>query len=131
VTEILDLNALAPERETARLRWAEDEEGTLYELLAPQDLGAIELAELTRLFQNHDELWEKDTRTKAEDKRLVILLDTLAQRLIPDAPLEAVAALPALTKRGLAVRFFVSAGLATAPTMAGLESRLTNSSLAS
>jgi hypothetical protein len=129
VTEILDLNALAPERETARLRWAEDEEGTLYELLAPQDLGAIELSELTRLFQIHDELWEKSERTKAEDKRLVSVLDKLAQRLIPEAPPAAVTALPALTKRGLAVRFFVSAGMATAPTMAGLESQLKNSSL--
>lgn len=112
--EILDLSALTPEREQARIRTDADPDGTIYELAAPEDFGAVTLSQLGSIYSQHDELWEKAKRTPAEDKRLEQLLDDLAQRLIPDAPAAAIAALPALTKRVVAVRFFVAAGQATA-----------------
>lgn len=124
---ILDLDALAPKREQARIRTDADPDGTIYELAAPADFGAVALAELSRIFTEHDELWEKAKRSAAEDKRLEKLLDELAQRLIPDAPAAAIAALPALTKRMVAVRFFVAAGQATASLMPGLPSPPENS----
>lgn len=119
--EILDLGGLAPERPL--VKW----EGELYELLVPEDMSALDMARLGRLFTEHDQLWEKDKRTAAEDKRLVKLLDDLTAKLIPDAPAEAVKAIPAIHKRGLAVRFFVNAGLVMQPSLEPL-SRLANNS---
>ncbi len=126
--EILDLNTLAPDKPLARIRWetTEEDDGDepvvvehdeTYELLVPEEIGTIELARLSRLYTQHDELWEKDKRTAAEDKRLVSLANQLTQTFIPDAPAEAVAALSAVAKRSLAVRFFVGAGLVSQATL--------------
>lgn len=117
--EILDLNALAPDKPLARIRWADEagEHDETFELLVPEEIGTLELSRLSRVYTQHDELWEKEKRTAAEDKRLVKLSNELTQLLIPDAPATAVAALSAVTKRGLAVRFFVGAGLAGQVTM--------------
>lgn len=122
--EILDLNRLTQERTLARI----DTDGTLCELADPEDFSAVQLARLGRLFTEHDRLWEAEERNSAEDQRLESLLDEVTQMLIPDAPADAIKALPALSKRGLAVRFFVSAGLASQATMGSLESLLANSS---
>jgi hypothetical protein len=121
--EILDLNTLAPEQAARadpledhrrRRRWREVvEHDETYELLVPEEIGTLELSRLSRLYTQHDELWEKEKRTAAEDKRLVSLANELTQTFIPDAPATAVAALSAVAKRSLAVRFFVGAGLAT------------------
>lgn len=121
MTDILDLGGLAPERPLARIRTEANPEGDLYELLVPENLGAADLARLSRLFTDHDLLWEKARRTKAEDARLEGLLNRMAGTLVPDAPAEAVEALPALTKRGLAVRFFVEAGVMAQRPLAGLS----------
>lgn len=120
--EILDFNTLAPEKPLARIRWKTTEEidgepvvtehDETYELLVPEEIGTLDLARLSRLYTQHDELWEKAERTDAEDKRLVSLANQLTQTFIPDAPAEAVAALSAVAKRSLAVRFFVGAGVA-------------------
>jgi hypothetical protein len=133
--EILDLNTLAPERPLARIRWAEIADGEkvahdeTFELLVPEEIGTLELSRITRLYTEHDELWEKDRRTATEDKRLEKLANDLTQKLIPDAPAIAVRALSAIAKRSLAVRFFVGAGLATQAALGPeLVSRMTNSS---
>lgn len=115
--EILELSALAPTREKAIIRTEANPDGTIYELAAPEDFGVAGLATMGKLFSEHDVLYEQAERTPAEDSRLETLLDDLTQRLIPDAPAAAIAALPALTKRMLAVRFFVSTGQATAPLL--------------
>jgi hypothetical protein len=137
-TEILDLNALAPEHPLARIRWAEIvddavvEHDETFELLVPEEIGTLELSRITRIYTDHDELWEKEKRTAAEDKRLEKLANDLTQKLIPDAPATAVAALSAIAKRSLAVRFFVGAGLATQTALGpDLVAQLTNSSLGS
>lgn len=129
MTDVLELNALrAVDRPQARIKWTGNPEGELFYLLQAEDMNAIEMSKLSRLFHDHDQLWEAEKRTKAEDTRLTKLLDELAGKLIIDAPADAISELPALTKRGLAVRFFVQAGVAMAPTMAGLESSLGTSS---
>lgn len=129
MTDVLELNALQPEdRPQARIKWEGNPEGELFNLLLADDMTAVEMSRLARLFYEHDKLWEAEKRTKAEDTKLIKLLDELAGRLIPDAPADAVKALSALTKRSLAVRFFVQAGAAMRPAMAGLESSLGNSS---
>lgn len=129
-TEILDLNALAPERPQARIRW-KDEDGEhdeIFGLLVPEEIGTLELSKLSRLYTQHDELWEKEHRSKVEDRQLEKLSNQLTQMFIPDAPATAVAALSAVTKRSLAVRFFVGAGLATQATLgAEVVSQLTSS----
>lgn len=136
--EILDLNTLAPEHPLARIRWTtiEGDEKTdhdeTFELLVPEEIGTLELSRITRLYTEHDELWEKAKRSSAEDKRLERLANDLTQKLIPGAPATAVAALSAIAKRSLAVRFFVGAGLATQAALGpALVSQLTNSSHAS
>lgn len=119
--DVLELSALSNiDRPQARLKWDDCPEGELFDLLTPEDMNAIDMARLSRMFSDHDELWEKDSRTKAEDTKLVKLLDDLTAKLIIDAPAKAVKALPAVTKRGLAVRFFVQAGMFMAPTLAGI-----------
>jgi hypothetical protein len=129
--EILDLNTLAPDRPLARIRW-KDEDGEhdeTFELTVPDDLGTLELSRISRLYAQHDELWEQAKRTAAEDKRLVKLSNDLAQACIPSAPPPAVAALSAIDKRSLAVRLFVGAGLAGQATMGkDVMSQLTSSS---
>lgn len=135
-TEILDLNTLAPDKPLARIRWNEEtpngdivERDETYELLVPEEIGTLELARLSRMYTQHDELWEKEKRTAAEDKRLVSLANQLTQTLIPDAPATAVAALAAVAKRSLAVRFFVGAGLVSQATLGkDVMSQLTSSS---
>lgn len=115
--EILDLNALAPDKPLARIRWATADDGEVvehdetFELLVPEEVGTLDLARLGRLYTQHDELWEKEKRSAAEDKLLVKLANDLGQALIPGAPADAIAALSAVTKRSLAMRFFVGAGL--------------------
>lgn len=112
--EILELSSLIPERPKACIKTDDDPGGTIYELAVPEDFGAAPLARISRCFAEHDKLWEKGRRTATEDKRLEKLLNDLAQRIIPDAPSSAIAALPALQKRMVAVRFFVATGLAAA-----------------
>jgi hypothetical protein len=98
-------------------------------LLVPEEIGTLELARLSRLYTQHDELWEKAKRTAAEDKRLVSLANQLTQTFIPDAPAIAVAALSAVAKRSLAVRFFVGAGVAGQAVLGkDVMSQLTSSS---
>jgi hypothetical protein len=133
--EILDLNTLAPERPLARIRWATaGDDGAIehdetFGLLVPDEIGTLELSRITRLYTEHDELWEKEKRTAPEDKRLERLSNDLTQKLIPDAPATAVKALSAIAKRSLAVRFFVGAGLAAQASLGPeLVSQLTNSS---
>jgi hypothetical protein len=128
MAEVLELNALVEERPQARIKTPEDPEGTLYNLLVPEEIGTVDLARLSRLYVEHDELWEKETRSAAEDKRLEKLSLDLTQALIPDAPAASIKALGAVTKRGLAVRFFVSAGLASKEALGQLASNLANSS---
>ena len=132
--EILDLNTLAPERPLARIRWATLDDGEkvehdeTFELLVPEEIGTLELSRITRLYTEHDELWEKQKRTATEDKRLERLSNALTQKLIPDAPAPAIEALSAIAKRSLGVRFFVGAGLATQAALGpDLVSRMTNS----
>lgn len=132
--EILDLNTLAPEKPLARIRWATLDDGEkvehdeTFELLVPEEIGTLELSRITRLYTEHDELWEKAKRSASEDKRLEKLANDLTQKLIPDAPAAAVTALSAIAKRSLAVRFFVGAGLATQAALGSeLVSQLTNS----
>lgn len=133
--EILDFNTLAPDKPLARIQWATLEDGErvehdeTFELLVPEEIGTLDMARLSRLYTQHDELWEMEKRTAAEDKRLVKLSDDLTQTLIPDAPATAVAALSAVAKRSLAVRFFVGAGLASQAALGkDVMSQLTNSS---
>ncbi len=133
--EILDLNTLAPDKPLARIRWRTQEGDEVvehdetFELMVPEEIGTLELARLGRIYTQHDELWEKEKRTASEDKRLVKLSDDLAQALIPDAPATAIAALSAVVKRSLAVRFFVGAGLAGQTAMGPqVMSQLTPSS---
>jgi hypothetical protein len=129
--EILDLNTLAPDRPLARIRWADDEgeHDETYPLLVPEEIGTLELSRLSRLYTQHDELWEMEKRTATQDKLLVKLANQLAQVFIPDAPATAVEQLSAVAKRSLAVRFFVGAGLASQATLgADVMSQLTSSS---
>jgi len=129
--EILDFNTLAPDRPLARIQWKDDEgkHDETFELLVPEEIGTLELARLSRMCTQHDELWEKPKRTAAEDKRLVSLANQLTQMFIPDAPATAVAAVSAVDKRSLAVRFFVGAGLASQATLGrDVMSQLTSNS---
>jgi len=114
---ILDLSALTVERPKARIKTDADPDGTIFELAIPEDFGVVEMARLSRMVTEFDTLYEAESRSKAEDKRLEALQQQITQILIPDAPAEAVKALPFTDKRGLAVQFFVKAGLAQVPYM--------------
>jgi hypothetical protein len=115
--EILELSALVPERPKARLRTEADPEGQIYELAAPADFGAVSLARVGRLISETEELWGAAKRSSAQDRRLEKLLDQLASALVPEAPAESIAALPAFTKRALGVRFLAEGGEALKPIL--------------
>lgn len=108
--KILDLSALAPKRQKARLP-----NGEVYELAGPEDFGAVQLSRVGQMIVETDELWTAKKLTVAQQKRLTSLLDKLAQALIPDAPAEAVAKLPAVTKRVLGLRFLEEGGESVRP----------------
>jgi hypothetical protein len=132
--EILNFNTLAPEKPLARIQWADEagEHDETFQLLVPEEIGTVQLARISRLYTEHDELWEKADRSKTEDKRLEKLSNELAQIFIPDAPAVAIQALSAIDKRGLAVRFFVGAGLASKKALGeDLVSQLTSNLLGS
>lgn len=104
--DILELSAIVPERPQARLRTLGDPEGTLYELAIPEEFGSVALRRLGLKFQEVQELMGKSTLSVAQEKRAESLLNEVCGVLVIDAPAEAIAALPGLTKQGLATRFF-------------------------
>jgi hypothetical protein len=111
VSEILELSALAPVRPQARVRTDADPDGTLYELAVPEDFGAVALRELGNRYAEVEGLVGSEGKlTKAQEKRLEKLLDEVVAALVRDIPAETVAALPYMTKRALAMRFFVGLG---------------------
>lgn len=109
--DILELSALPPKRPKALLKTEADPEGTVYELAVAQDFDPSALRRLGRLVEEMDGLWmQKKAHTAKQTTRIETLLDKLAMSLIREAPAEAVAALPAVTKRALAIRFLVTTG---------------------
>ena len=106
MNEILELNALAPDRHQARLP-----DGEVYDLAVPDDFGAVALRRVARLFDAVETLMsqEKDL-TASQEAKLEKSLSALVSLLIPEAPAEVVAQIPATKKRGLAIRFFTQAG---------------------
>lgn len=111
--EVLDLSALAPERPRARIKHDGALEGELYELAVPGDFGVVGLRDFGRQVDEMDRLWERETLSASQELRLEKILNTLTGTLIRDCPPEVIAAVPAVDKRGLVVRFFVSASIRT------------------
>lgn len=109
MNEILELSTIIPERPKANLKTPENPEGKSYELAVPEEFGAVALQEYGRLVNEMDDLWERKL-TAPQKVRLEKVLNALAVMLIPDAPLADLERLPAVTKRSLAIRFFVQAG---------------------
>jgi len=125
----LDLSALPPERDTATIRTEAEPDGRQYELADPADFSAGGLQDIGRLVREMDTLWESDAALKpAKQKRLDKILDILAGKLIVDIEPEVVEALPAVTKRMLALRFFISGGLTMAEGLGEAATYLSGSS---
>lgn len=106
---VLDLSAIAPERQKARLRTAKNPEGlrpdgTLYELRAPEEMSARELRSVGASISEMLTLWNS-AKTKAEDAKIEKLLNGIACQVLHDAPVSAVRGLPAIVKRGVAMGF--------------------------
>lgn len=117
--EYLELSALEPERPKANLRTSANPDGTVYELALPTDFSAVELVRMSRMVDELDALWESPKKlNKPQEARLEKLLNLIAAQLVIGAPDEEIAALPAITKRGLGLSFFVSAGAAQTIAMA-------------
>lgn len=104
--DILELNALAPERRTVPLKWPENPDGVMVELAVPSDFGTADHAQLERDRLRFQALRVREGLTPAEQNTMAALLDSLARRLIIGGPDEAVAALPASVKQEVADRFF-------------------------
>lgn len=129
--DLLELSALTPVRPRATLRTDANPDGTIYELAVPQEFGTVALSQLASMYAEIETLSADPKLTKAKEKRLDTLVNKLACRLIPDAPKEEVEALPAITKRGLALSFFVKAGEVTMPLIGASASLLASSPPAS
>lgn len=115
--ELLELSSLVPKRRRARLRTEKDPDGTIYELAVASDFGARTLQQLFHEISEMDDLWGNPKISKAEEKRLDVLLNTLAARLIVGIPDADVAEIPAIDKRALVMRFFVEIGGRVSRTM--------------
>lgn len=116
--QILELSALAPEREKARLRWPANPEGEVFELATPSDFGAVTLATMGRWITHADALMSSEKAlTAAQGKDLEKTLNKIAGKLILDAPADVIALLPAVDKRSLAMRFLAESGRQMMGTM--------------
>lgn len=104
--QVLELNALDPDRSSARLP-----DGNIYELKVPEDFGSVGFRKVGKLFSKVEDLLDHDLDlTKAQEKQLEQSLDDLACELIVGAPPEVASQIPAIKKRALALRFFGQAG---------------------
>lgn len=108
--DVLELTAILPERQKARLRTNENPEGlrpdgSEYELVNAEEMSLVDIQSVSREFTQMEALWT-GARGDTEQLELQLLLDGLACRLI-DGPGEEVVKLSAVTKRAVIMRFFV------------------------
>lgn len=73
---ILEASVLAPERPFANI------DDVRHDFRLMQEFGAIEHAEFTRDSRRYDELFNKEKRSKAEDREMEVLLDRLFDRVL-------------------------------------------------
>lgn len=76
---LLDLNALAPEREVIRIRTDSNPDGKFYELRAQSELSVEQLLTLQRLGERSQELMNLDKLDDAQIELLISYLDELLE----------------------------------------------------
>ena len=108
--KLLELSAIAPEREKVLLRTPENPEGLRpdgaeYELTAPEDLSTLQLQELVRSGREVQELLSLEAPSAAQNAKLDQLMNEQALKLVQGATLEDVARLPGIIKQKLILRF--------------------------
>lgn len=108
--QILDITAIAPARQKVRIRTAADQDGTIYEIVNPEELSIRELRDTGRKILELVGMWDDAKLTKAEEKRVMKLLDEVTRTLIIDVPAATVKTIPHVTKRTLAMGFLARSG---------------------
>jgi hypothetical protein len=102
---ILELDTLTPKRPQVLIRTPGDREGTLYEMLLPDELGIEEEQELRAELREFSQLISKDKATAADRKKLRARLDHLLRKVLPDAPAEVLAQLNDRKKQRVITNF--------------------------
>lgn len=108
--EILEIGDLDPIRAKVRLRTKANPEGAVYELAIPEDFGAVDCSRIGAEILEMDRLWGLKDLSETDGQALVKLCNTIAGKLIPEAQTAEIEALPDVTKRAVALRFFVQSG---------------------
>lgn len=103
--EILDLSALAPERQLVRIRTKEDPDGTLYELLHPDELGVAETHSFATLGRRVQSLWVKKTLTAKDRDELDRALTKIVRFVLPGCPPEIIDRLSDIQKSRVSIQF--------------------------
>jgi hypothetical protein len=83
---VLDLDTVVPDRPTARIKTAEDREGTLYEMRLPAEFGIEEEQLFRSELREYSELMEGNALTSAAKKRLKARLNHLSQKILLAPP---------------------------------------------
>lgn len=79
---ILDLAALAPEREEVRLV----EGGNTYEMVSPEEIGIGDRAKLMKIFERIHRFSEKKKPTEADKKKMEKDMREMVRMVVPAAP---------------------------------------------
>lgn len=87
--QILDLGALAPEREEVRLV----KDGPTYEMLSPEEIGIQDRAKMMKIFERIQKLSEKKKPSPADTKKMEKDMRELMRMTVPKAPAAQIAKL--------------------------------------
>jgi hypothetical protein len=106
----LEVTAIAPDRQKVRIKTTADPDGTIYELVNPEELSVRQLRDTGRKIYEALNLWDESELNKAQEKRLTKLLDEATRTLVIDCPADVAASIPHITKRTLALGFLARSG---------------------
>lgn len=107
--ETLELSAIAPERQQCRIRTKRNPEGTIYEIVSPEELSPRQIRTVGNMISEMLTLWDT-AETKAEEQRTKKLLNDIVKVMIPDASLATIKQLPDIDKKAMAMGFLVRFG---------------------
>lgn len=127
---VLEIDTLVPKRQLVLIRTPEDREGSLYEMLAPEELGIEEDQLFRSELREFGQLMAADRLKPADKKRLVMVLNRMCKKIL-QAPEEVHKALPPRKKQGIVTRFTSALFVEDASALPDLTARLVGSTMES
>lgn len=122
---VLEIDALAPERETVSIRSRAYPDGKLYEMATPDDLSLHQQAWFFRRGQTIAALLEGEAElSREEQEQLNEVLDRATAMILPDLPRKIISELSAFARQKLALAFMAAFAEQVTPMMEQMQGRM-------